>query len=84
MLPARNVRAAIMAAPSIPELPFTELSLHDVRIIFPPPFVARLHKLYACGNYGDPIVARDCLDDLPIFPCVQSAYQAWHSHERRS
>ena len=46
--------------PVNPLLPLTELSLHDVRAIFPPQFVAQLDRLYACGNYGDPIVARDC------------------------
>lgn len=48
--------------PVNPHLELTELSLGDVREIFPPEFVAQLDTLYACGNYGDPIVARDCLD----------------------
>ena len=53
--------------PVNPKLPLTELNLHDVRIIFPPPFVAQLHRLYACGNYGDPIVARDFLNIFQYF-----------------
>ncbi len=47
-----------------PDLPLTELSLEDVKRIFLPAFIRQLKQIYACGNYGDPIVARDC---LPIF-----------------
>lgn len=47
-----------------PALPLAELSLDDVRALFPTPFLGQLRKLYACGNYGDPMVARDV---LPIF-----------------
>jgi MoaA/NifB/PqqE/SkfB family radical SAM enzyme len=53
--------------PVNPELPLTELSLKDVTSIFPRQFVAQLDKLYACGNYGDPIVARDCLQIFQFF-----------------
>jgi len=44
-----------------PALPMAELGLDDVRRIFPGELVRRLRKLYACGNYGDPMVARDTL-----------------------
>lgn len=44
-----------------PALPLAELEIDDVRRIFPGEFVRRLRKLYACGNYGDPMVARDTL-----------------------
>lgn len=47
-----------------PALPMAELGLDDVRRIFPSEFLGRLRKLYACGNYGDPMVATDT---LPIF-----------------
>jgi TPR repeat protein/MoaA/NifB/PqqE/SkfB family radical SAM enzyme len=50
--------------PVNPQLSLTELDLRDVEKIFPLQFVRQLNSLYACGNYGDPIVARDC---LPIF-----------------
>jgi TPR repeat protein/molybdenum cofactor biosynthesis enzyme MoaA len=50
--------------PVNPQLSLTELNLRDVEQIFPLQFVRQLNSLYACGNYGDPIVARDC---LPIF-----------------
>ena len=47
-----------------PNLPLTELHLEDVKRIFSPTFIRQLKQIYACGNYGDPIVARDC---LPVF-----------------
>jgi MoaA/NifB/PqqE/SkfB family radical SAM enzyme len=47
-----------------PALPIAELVLDDIRRIFPAELTRRLRKLYACGNYGDPMVARDT---LPIF-----------------
>ncbi len=47
-----------------PALPMAELSLEDVQALFPPELLRRLRKVYACGNYGDPMVARDT---LPIF-----------------
>jgi MoaA/NifB/PqqE/SkfB family radical SAM enzyme len=47
-----------------PGLPLVELGLEDVKRIFPAELVKRLRKLYACGNYGDPMVAKDT---LPIF-----------------
>lgn len=44
-----------------PAVPLAELSLDDVRTIFPRDFVAGLRKIYACGNYGDPMIAKDTL-----------------------
>ena len=32
-----------------------DLSLEDVKKIFPKPFVKQLHNMYFCGNHGDPI-----------------------------
>jgi MoaA/NifB/PqqE/SkfB family radical SAM enzyme len=45
-----------------PDLPLVELSLNDAKSIFPPEFVQQLDLIYACGNYGDPMVAKDCLE----------------------
>lgn len=45
-----------------PELPLTELSLEDIKTILPNEFVAGLFELYICGNFGDPLFARDTLD----------------------
>jgi MoaA/NifB/PqqE/SkfB family radical SAM enzyme len=44
-----------------PALPIAELELDDVKRIFPEELLRRLRKIYACGNYGDPMVARDTL-----------------------
>jgi MoaA/NifB/PqqE/SkfB family radical SAM enzyme len=56
-----------------PALPLAELTLDDIRRIFPGELLARLRKLYACGNYGDPMVARDT---LPIFEHLRAANPA--------
>jgi MoaA/NifB/PqqE/SkfB family radical SAM enzyme len=53
--------------PLNPQLSLTELTLQDVTTILPPHFGAQLDSLYACGNYGDPIVARDCLQIFQYF-----------------
>jgi MoaA/NifB/PqqE/SkfB family radical SAM enzyme len=45
-----------------PDLPLVELSLSDAKAIFPPEFVQQLDLVYACGNYGDPMVAKECLE----------------------
>ena len=57
---ARNVYGGAVN----PDMPLTELSLADVQGILEPELVGRLKRIYACGNYGDPIVARDC---IPVF-----------------
>jgi MoaA/NifB/PqqE/SkfB family radical SAM enzyme len=57
---ARNLSGGI----TNPNLPLVELSLSDIERIFTPSFIRKLEQIYACGNYGDPIIARDC---LPIF-----------------
>jgi MoaA/NifB/PqqE/SkfB family radical SAM enzyme len=51
----------VSGGPVNPALPMAELSLDDVRRIFPGELLRRLRKLYACGNYGDAMVARDTL-----------------------
>lgn len=43
-------------------LPLVELSLEDIKKIFKPSFVQQLDRLYMCGNYGDPVVAKDTLE----------------------
>ncbi|MBI5509389.1 MAG: radical SAM protein [Deltaproteobacteria bacterium] len=47
-----------------PNLPLSELSLADVRAIFPDDFIRRLRRMYMCGNYGDAMVAKDV---VPVF-----------------
>lgn len=45
-----------------PLLHDAELSLIDVKKILKPEFIKQLKRLYMCGNYGDPISARDTLE----------------------
>jgi MoaA/NifB/PqqE/SkfB family radical SAM enzyme len=45
-----------------PQLHDAELSLSDVQQILKPEFIQQLKRLYMCGNYGDPISARDTLE----------------------
>lgn len=48
--------------PDNDQLPMTELSLDDIKRIFPENFIKQLKRLYMCGNYGDPIAANDTLE----------------------
>jgi len=50
-----------------PQLPGTELSINDIKQIFKPEFIAQLERMYMCGNYGDPIAARDTLETFAYF-----------------
>jgi len=44
-----------------PFLPKKELYIDDIKRILTPKFLNQLSHIYMCGNYGDPIVARDTL-----------------------
>lgn len=50
-----------------PRLQLTELRLDDVKNIFSVEFIKNLNRMYMCGNYGEPIVARDCLEIYKYF-----------------
>ena len=50
-----------------PNLGLHELSLEDVQQIMPPEFVKQLDRIYMCGNFGDPIVAKDTLEVFQYF-----------------
>lgn len=50
-----------------PQLPQTELSITDVKRIFSIDFIKQLDRLYMCGNYGDPIAAKDTLEVFSYF-----------------
>lgn len=52
-----------------PLLHDAELSLDDVKKILQPEFIGQLKRLYMCGNYGDPISAKDTLE---IFEYLRS------------
>lgn len=44
-----------------PYLPDAELSLSDLAAILPITLLKQLNRIILCGNYGDAILARDCL-----------------------
>ncbi len=48
-------------------LPLAELTLEDIRHIFPPDFVGRLKLMFMSGTYGDAMVARDTLEVFEYF-----------------
>ncbi len=50
-----------------PQLPDVELTLADAKKIFEPEFIAQLDRMYMCGNYGDPIAAKDTLEIFKYF-----------------
>ena len=50
-----------------PQLTNSELTLEDCKNIFPTDFIQQLDRLYMCGNYGDPIAAKDTLEVFNYF-----------------
>lgn len=50
-----------------PQLPEVELTAIDVETMFPVDFVKQLERMYMCGNYGDPIAAKDTLEIFQYF-----------------
>ncbi len=50
-----------------PWLQNAELSLNDIITIFPTEFIKQITHMYMCGNYGDPIVAKDTLRVFKYF-----------------
>jgi MoaA/NifB/PqqE/SkfB family radical SAM enzyme len=48
-------------------LPDAELSIEDIRAIIPRSLIEQLHHIYMCGNYGDPMVARDTMEVFRYF-----------------
>jgi len=49
------------------ELDNSEIRLEDAKRIFIPDFISQLTRLHLCGNYGDSIVAKDCLEIIRYF-----------------
>lgn len=47
-----------------------EITLDTFKQWFTPTFLSTLKHFYACGNYGDPIIAQDCLE---IFEYVRQS-----------
>jgi len=59
----RNIHGGIQN----PHIINAELSLEDCKKMFEPDFIKQLHNLYMCGNYGDPIMAKDTLEIFKYF-----------------
>lgn len=60
---ARNLNGGEVS----PLLHGAELTISDIEQIFPPEFIKQLDRLYMCGNYGDPAVAKDTLEAFAYF-----------------
>ena len=45
-----------------PILPMTEITLEQFKTWFSPEFLSQMRRIYACGNYGDPVAAKDTLE----------------------
>lgn len=50
-----------------PILPLVELNLEEIKKIFTPDFLKQLNRIFMCGNYGDPIIAKDTLEAFKYF-----------------
>jgi MoaA/NifB/PqqE/SkfB family radical SAM enzyme len=55
-----------------PLFEITEIDLDLFKKWFPISFIKQLDELYLCGNLGDPIIARDCLEILQYIRGVNS------------
>jgi MoaA/NifB/PqqE/SkfB family radical SAM enzyme len=50
-----------------PNLTMAELSLKDIKSIFSVDFIKQLDSIRLCGLYGEPIIAKDCLEIVQYF-----------------
>jgi len=50
-----------------PQLTNSELTVENIKKIFSTDFIKQLERIYMCGNYGDPIAARDTLEVFEYF-----------------
>lgn len=50
-----------------PLLPLTDLRMEEIKKIFPKDFLLQLKRIYLCGNYGDPMMAKDTIPALEYF-----------------
>jgi MoaA/NifB/PqqE/SkfB family radical SAM enzyme len=55
---ARNIQGGVVN----PFINLTEIKLDVFKKWFSPDIIKQLHRLYMCGNLGDPIVAKDTLE----------------------
>lgn len=50
-----------------PYLKNRELTLNIIGQSITPDFLKQLDRIYMCGNYGDPIIAKDCIEIMLYF-----------------
>ena len=50
-----------------PYLEGRELTFSTIHRTFPPSLIKQLKRMYMCGNYGDPILAKDTMKILKYF-----------------
>jgi MoaA/NifB/PqqE/SkfB family radical SAM enzyme len=50
----------------------TQLSLDDIKTIFPIDFIKQLNRINFCGNYGDPLSARDLIPIIRYFRSINN------------
>lgn len=67
----RNIRGGRVRE----NIAITEIRIGDFKTWFPKPFLRQLKTLSMCGNFGDPIIAADCIDMLSY---ARSANGALH------
>ena len=60
---ARNINGG----PLNPHLRMVEMSLAEARAVFSSEFLKQLRFIQLCGNFGDPIVAKDTVEILRYF-----------------
>jgi MoaA/NifB/PqqE/SkfB family radical SAM enzyme len=62
-------------------LPLTELTLDDIKKVFPADFVRQLKLMFMSGTYGDAMVARDTLEVFAYFrACNPSMRLGMHTN----
>ncbi len=62
----------VLGGKTNPQLPLTELTLSDIQSIISAGLLKQLKKIYFCGNYGDPIMAKDTLEIIKYFRSMNS------------
>lgn len=64
-----------------PLINIDEINLDTFKSWFPQSFIKQLNSLFMCGNLGDPIIARDCLEILQYIRQVNpTIYLSLHTN----
>lgn len=58
-----------------------DISIEKFKDWFPKKFLSQLENFYSCGNYGDPVIAKDCLEIYAyVRECNPTARLAIHTN----